>query len=49
MIIKPSIPHGHLELALRLFEPDSIEVSGRLTIQQYKALFGMRFVLAMDV
>ena len=48
MIIKPSIPHGHLELALRLFEPD-LSRSRPLTIQQYKALFGMRFVLAMDV
>jgi hypothetical protein len=27
MFIKPSVPHGHLELALRLFEPDFIEVS----------------------
>jgi hypothetical protein len=27
MIIRPSIPHGHLVLALRLFEPDFIEVS----------------------
>jgi hypothetical protein len=50
MIIKSSIPHGHLSNSLCVFlNPIFIEISGPPTIQQHKTLLGPNFVRTMDV